>query len=159
MIKFSLFFVYYFLYKISFNLFIIFDNLVEFGKLSLLIFSELLHNKCLSIDCVTHLLLELLNWSFHPMFIIECWLNVYLFELKFDLRPDFAYFEMWIHLDDLHLLLFMSIQIIFVEADSIQNTEDNQPDIIFFNLFLDSVNKISFHSSLGQIFKICLLFF
>lgn len=141
--------IYCFSNSISFDLFVVFNDLIKFRKLALLILSKLFHNQSLCIDSVRHLLLELFNWCLHPMSVIKCWLNILLFKLKFDLWPNFTNFEMRVHLNDFHLLLLVSVQIIFIESNSVQNAENYESNIVLLDFFFDSVDQICFHSCLS----------
>lgn len=135
-------------------MFIVFNDLVKFGKLSFLVFSKFFHDEGLCVNCIAHLLLEFLDRGLHPMSVIKSWLNVFLFQLKFDLGPYLANLKMRVHLDDFHLLLFMSVQIVFVKADAVQNAKNNEPNIIFLDLLFDSVNQICLHTCFSQVLKI-----
>lgn len=88
------------------------------------------------------------------MSVIKSWLNVFLFQLKFDLGPYLANLKMRVHLDDFHLLLFMSVEIVFVKANAVQNAKNNEPDVIFLDLLFDSVNQICLHTSFSQVLKV-----
>lgn len=47
---------------------------------------------------------------------------------------------MRVHLNNLHLLLLVCIEIVFVESDPVQDAKNNEPDIILLDFFFDSVN-------------------
>ncbi len=142
---------------VSLKLFIVLDDLVEFRKLAFLIFSELLHNEGLGVDAIAHLLFELLDWSFHPMFVIFCWLNLFICELQLNLRPDFPDLEMGVHLHNLHFLLLVCIKVILVETNPIKNTKNYQTNVILLDFLLDPVHQVSFHTCLCQVFQESLL--
>lgn len=85
------------------------------------------------------------------MFVVFGWLDVLVFELKSNLGPYFANFEVWVHLDDLHLLLFMCVQVVFVETNPVKNAENDQPDVVLLNFFLDPVDQVSLHTCFSQV--------
>ena len=159
MVSIIFFFSFFMVLRISLELFVVLDHLVEFWQFAFLVFTEFFHNQGLGLDAVVHLFFELFNGSFHPVFVVEGWFQIFLFELESDLGPYFSDFEMGIHLHNFHFLLLLGIEIIFVEPDSVQDTENNKSDIIVFHLIFDSVDEVGFHAGLGEIFEVGLLLF
>lgn len=125
---------------ISLKLLIVFNHLVELRQLSLLILSELLHDEGLCVNTVAHLFLKLFNRSLHPVLVVEGRVDFLLFEMQPDLGPDFSDLEVRVHLDDFHLLLFLGVEVVLIEADSVQDAENDQADVVLLDLFLDSVD-------------------
>ncbi len=74
------------------------------------------------------------------MFIVLGWFDIFIFELKPDLGPDFTNFEMRVHLDDLHLLLFVCIKIVLVKTNPVKNAENDQSYIVLLNFLLDPID-------------------
>jgi hypothetical protein len=124
----------------SLKLLVILYNLIKLRKFKLLILSELFHDERLGIDTVAHLFLELFDRCFHPMFIIKGRLYFLVPELYFYLVPDFSDFEVWVHLDYLHLLLLMGVEIVLVEANTVKDTEYYEANVILLDLLSDPVD-------------------
>lgn len=105
-----------------------------------MILSELLHDEGLCVNTITHLFLKLFNRSLHPVLVVEGRVDFLLFEMQPDLGPDFSDLEVRVHLDDFHLLLFLCVEVVLVEAYSVQDAENDQTDVVLLDLFLDSVD-------------------
>ena len=58
------------------------------------------------------------------MLIVLGWFNPFLSKLEKNLTPNFTHFEVGVQLYHLHFLLLHSVQIVFAETYSIQNTEN-----------------------------------
>ena len=77
------------------------DDLVELVQFSLLVFVELLYNQLLGVHAVANLLLELLQGCLHPVTVVLGRTYRRFLQLLFDVTPDLAHLEVWIHLDHL----------------------------------------------------------
>lgn len=130
------------------------NHLVELIQLGLLVLVELLHDQLLRIDAVVHLLLELFNRCLHPVFVVFSRPHVFLLELFLDIAPNLTHLEVGVHLDHLQFLLLIGIEVVSGKAHSVENGEDNQSDVILFNFFSNSIDKIGLCASLSQIFQI-----
>ena len=140
--------------KWSFNLLIVLDHLVELIQLGLLVLVELLHYQLLRIDAVAHLLLELLYRCLHPVPVVFSRCHAFLLELLLDIAPNLTHLEVRVHLDHLQFLLLIGIEVISGEAHSVEDGEDNQSDVILFNFFSNSIDKVGLCASFSQIFQI-----
>jgi hypothetical protein len=74
------------------------------------------------------------------MFIIKGRLYFLIPKLYFYLVPDFSDFEVWVHLDYLHLLLLMGVEIVLVEANTVKDTEYYEANVILLDLLSDPVD-------------------
>jgi hypothetical protein len=142
----------------SLQLFVVLYYLIKFAQLILLVFLKLFHYQSLGIYAVVHLLFELLNWSLHPMLIVEGRVSLIMRQLQLYLTPYLSHLEVWVHLNNLHLLLLVGIQVILVKSYSVKNAENDQSYVILFNLFFNSINQISLHSCFSEVLQKSLLF-
>lgn len=98
---------------------------------------ELFANEELGVYAVGHLLFEFFDGCVHPVFVLGGGLDVLLFELLFDVAPDLTDFEVWVHLDDLHLLLLAGVEVVLCEACSVENAEDDGSEIVLTDFLFD----------------------
>ena len=84
----------------SFDLFVVFDYLVELTQLAFLVLVEFSHYQILSVDAVAHLLLKLLQSSLHPVTVVLSRLHAALSQLPLDVSPYFPHFEVRVHLNN-----------------------------------------------------------
>ncbi len=63
---------------------------------------------------------------------------------------------MWVHLHHFHLLLFMCIQIVFVEPNPVKNAENYESNVVLFHFLLDPIDQVSLHPCLCQILQVSL---
>lgn len=85
------------------------------------------------------------------MLIVEIRLYFLLLQLHFDLTPNLAHFEVRVHLYNFHLLLFMCVEIIFVEAYPVEYAKYDEPDIVLFDLLFDPIDKVGLHASFREV--------
>lgn len=131
-----------------------FDDLIKFIEFCLLCFVVFFHNQLLCVDAVVHLLIELLNCGLHPMPVVFRGVDVLLFQLMPNFSPNLSHFEVRVHLNHLEFLLFVGVQIIDGESDSVENRKNYESNIILLHLLTDAINQISFGPSLCQILQV-----
>ena len=96
-----------------------FDHLIKFTKLTLLILVELAHYQFLSVYTVAHLFFELLESCLHPMTVIFCRFDIALLQLSLNVSPNLAHLEMRVHLNHFQFLLLVCCQVVPCKTDSV----------------------------------------
>ena len=105
-------------------------------QLSFFVLIKLFFDESLGVHTVVHFFGELFKGGLEPVLVIFGGFDSFLIELVVDFAPDLAHFEMWVHLNDLHLLLLEGIQLIFAEPNSIQDAEHRHAQVAGAHNFL-----------------------
>lgn len=137
----------------SLDLLVVLDHLEETLQLTLLVLVELSLDQCLGVDAVAHLLLELLQRCPQPVLVVLRGLDALLLELLHDLAPDFSHLEVRVQLDHLHFLLLHGVQLVFVEAHSVQDGEYGDPEVAAAHYLFYSIDQVGLGARTGEILQ------
>ena len=94
--------------------------------------------------CLDGLFLGLFDHSLHPMIVIRAWLTIHVFEFFLDVRPDLAVLEVRVQLDYLHVLLLFEGELMQVEPNSVETTEDYLAKVELLNALREHFCDVTF---------------
>ena len=93
-------------------------------QLGLLLVPHLLLELLLVKDRLLGLLEGLFDARLHPVSVVTGWLHILVVKLLIDVLPDLAILKERVQLDNLHDLLLAGVELVKVEADSVESAKD-----------------------------------
>ena len=111
-------------------------------QLGLLLVPHLLLELLLVEDSLLGLLEGLLDARLHPVSVVTCRLHVQVVKLLIDVLPDLAILQERVQLDDLHDLLFAGVELVKVEANSVESAKNGRSQVVVLDNLVEDVADV-----------------